>query len=66
MTGCRHLNLNEDNALTVLVYEFLMNYPKDSFRNAYVEAEKQKTSKVTADTLRELGFSEEEIAKEDL
>lgn len=40
-----------------------MNFDKDLIKNAYIKAKEKNDSKVDADTLRELGYSEEEIAK---
>lgn len=56
-------NLDDYDFLN-LTYEFAMNYTHEGFRKAYSDYENKKKTRVSADMLRELGYSEEDIAKE--
>jgi len=56
-------NNNLDNLFFYIWFEYYMNFDKDMIKNAYIKAKEKNESKVDADTLRELGYSEEEIAK---
>lgn len=56
-------NNNLDNLFFYIWFEYYMNFDKDLIKNAYIKAKEKNDSKVDADTLRELGYSEEEIAK---
>ncbi len=42
-------------------FEFLMNYDKHEIREAYQRAIENQKNKVTAQQLREAGYSEEDI-----
>ena len=44
-------------------FEFLMNYDKLGIRDAYRKEKENRKSAVSADELRALGYSEEDIAK---
>lgn len=53
----------QDEIYYLVWFEFLMNYDKIGVRDAYQrEKEKQKNA-VDKETLRQLGYSEEDIAK---
>ena len=47
-------------------FEFLMNYDKINIRDAYQKERENAKNAVTADELRALGYSEEDIAKAEL
>lgn len=47
-------------------FEFLMNYDKIGIRDAYQKEKENAKTAVTADELRALGYSEEDIAKAEL
>ena len=47
-------------------FEFLMNYDKIDIRNAYQKQKENEKSAVSAEELRALGYSEEDIAKAQL
>lgn len=63
LTATNSNNNNLDNLFFYIWFEYYMNFDKDLIKNAYVKAKEKNESKVDADTLRELGYSEEEIAK---
>lgn len=52
-----------DNDWCYLVFEFSMNYTLDGLRYAYHKEKKKEKEKVTADLLRKLGYTEEQIQK---
>ena len=47
-------------------FEFLMNYDKYGIRNAYQKQKEKEKNAVDVETLRELGYSEEDIQKAQL
>jgi hypothetical protein len=52
-----------DDDWCYLVFEFSMNYTLDGLRYAYHKEKKKEKEKVTADLLRKLGYTEEQIQK---
>lgn len=53
----------QDSDWTFIVCEFALNYSLDSIRFAYQKHKEEENKKVDADKLRELGYTEEMIAK---
>ena len=53
----------QDDIYYFLWFEFLMNYDKLGIRDAYHKEMEKRKSDVDAETLRALGYSEEDIAK---
>lgn len=56
----------QDDDWTFIVCEFALNYSIDSIRYSYNKHKEDEKNKVNADKLRELGYSEEMIAKSKL
>lgn len=52
-----------DDDWCYIIFEFVMNYSIDSFRTSYAKNKEDESKKVKADTLRKLGYSEEQIKK---
>ena len=53
----------QDDLYYYIWFEFLMNYDKLGIRDAYQKQKEQKKNEVDDDTLRELGYTEEDILK---
>lgn len=53
----------QDDDWNFIVCEFALNYSLDSIRYSYQKNKEKELNKVDADKLRELGYSEEMIAK---
>lgn len=53
----------QDSLYYYIWFEFLMNYDKLGIRDAYQKQKEKKRQEVDDDTLRELGYSEEDILK---
>ena len=53
----------QDDLYYYIWFEFLMNYDKLGVRDAYQREKEKRKNDVDAETLRELGYSEEDIAK---
>ena len=53
----------QDEIYYSIWFEFLMNYDKICVRDAYQKEKERKRNAVDEDTLRALGYSEEDIAK---
>lgn len=53
----------QDDLYYYIWFEFLMNYDKFGIRDAYQKQKEKKKHDVDDDTLRELGYSEEDILK---
>lgn len=53
--------LLQDELYYHIWFEFLMNYDKIGIRDAYQEIKNKQKISVDADSLRELGYSEEDI-----
>lgn len=55
----------QDELWLKIVYEIEMNYSLESLQYGYAEMQKKKTTAVTADRLRSLGYTEDDIARSD-
>ena len=53
----------QDEIYYYIWFEFLMNYDKIGVREAYQREKEKRRNDVDAETLRALGYSEEDIAK---
>ena len=53
----------QDDIYYYVWFEYLMNFDKFSIRNAYQAEKEKEKSVVDAETLRALGYSEEDIRK---
>lgn len=53
----------QDDDWTYIICEFALNYSLDAIRYSYNKNKEESKKKVNADILRELGYSEEDIAK---
>ena len=53
----------QDEIYYLIWFEFLMNYDKIGIRDAYQKQKEEEKNKVDDETLRELGYSEEDILK---
>ena len=53
----------QDDIYYYIWFEFLMNYDKLGIRDAYQKEKEKRKHDVDADTLRALGYSEEDILK---
>ena len=51
----------QDDLYYCVWFEFLMNYDKYGVRKGYQEYKEKEKNKVDDETLRELGYSEEDI-----
>jgi len=56
----------QDEIYYLIWFEFLMNYDKLGIRDAYQREKQKQKNRVDEDTLRELGYSEEDIHKAQL
>ena len=56
----------QDDLYYYIWFEFLMNYDKLGIRDAYQREKEKSKNKVDEETLRELGYSEEDIQKASL
>lgn len=63
LTACPIPMDKMDEDWAYIVSEFALNYSVDSMRYAYLKAKEENKTKVDADKLRELGYTEEQIAK---
>ena len=61
MTVSVQNKLLQDELYYHIWFEFLMNYDKLGIRDAYQEIKNKQKNSVDADSLRELGYSEEDI-----
>ena len=52
-----------DDDWDFIMFEFCMNFSHRQIKDNYHEYKKQRASAVTADDLRMLGYSEEDIAR---
>lgn len=52
-----------DDDYAYICGEFALNYSVDAMRYTYLEAKEKAKNEVDADKLRELGYTEEQIAK---
>lgn len=52
-----------DGDFCFILFEFIMNYTTESLRAAYHNQKKLNDNKVNSETLRKLGYSEEDIQK---
>lgn len=52
---------NLDQLFFHIWYEYFMNIDKDTVKQAYHKTKEKENSKVDADVLRELGYTEEDI-----
>ena len=53
----------QDGLYYYIWFEFLMNYDKLGIREAYQKQKEKQKSEVDAETLRALGYSEDDINK---
>lgn len=53
----------QDDDWCYIICEFALNYSMESIRYSYNKSKETNKNKVNADVLRELGYSEEDIAK---
>lgn len=53
----------QDDIYYLVWFEFLMNYDKYGVRDAYQKEKEKQRNAVDEETLRELGYSEEDIRK---
>lgn len=54
---------DRDNDWQYIMFEYAMNYSLSGIKKSYWEYKQKKAQAVDADTLRKLGYSEEDIAK---
>lgn len=66
LTGSVQNKELQDGLYYHIWFEFLMNYDKIGIRDAYQKEKENAKTAVTADELRALGYSEEDIAKAEL
>lgn len=66
MTASIHDKDLEDGLYYYIWFEFLMNYDKLGVRDAYQKQKEKNKNKVDSETLRDLGYSEEDIQKANL
>ena len=54
---------NRDDEWLAINYEFAMNYSIESLRKGYAEFMEERKKKTSNELLRELGYTEDDIAK---